>query len=234
MPDHRDIYASDAEIYDLLVSREDRRGELAAVIARLCDCRRSDVVVELGAGTGRVTRLLAPQAGTVLAFDASEAMLEVARDRLAALGAANCDLAVADNAALPVPNGVADLLVAGWTIGHTVSWYPDTWRGRVEAVLGEMERVARPDSRLAVIETLGTGCETPLPPEKLKPFFAVLRDHGFTCEVIRTDYRSASPDEAVRLVRFFFGDELAAAVAASGSIEVPECTSAWTRSAGTG
>lgn len=41
--------------------------------------RRSDVVVEIGCGVGRITRPLAARAGEVIAVDVSERMLELAR-----------------------------------------------------------------------------------------------------------------------------------------------------------
>jgi ubiquinone/menaquinone biosynthesis C-methylase UbiE len=186
------------------------------------------VVVELGAGTGRLTRMLAGGAGRLVAFDAAPAMPEVAAERAQALGQSNCTFAVANNGSLPVDTAVADLVIAGWTVGYLVSWAVGSWQDEVHAVVNEMRRVAARGAKLVIIETLGTGFEEPTPPAKLQPYFARLEGAGFTRTAIRTDYRFDSPEEAVAPTRFFFGDPLADNVAESGTAEVPECTGIWT------
>ena len=229
MPDHAAIYHHDATQYDRLVAREDAAAELERALAEIIP-RRVTTAVELGAGTGRVTRLLALRAARVLAFDAAAAMLAVARERLDAAGlGAGVSLAVAEHAALPVPDGCADAVVAGWAIGHAVGWYPLDWPARVSAALGEMARVARPGAPLIVIETLGTGATAPDPPAKLAPLFDLLTERGFARRWIRTDYRFADAGELAELIGFFFGPELAARFA--GAREVPECTGLWVRRA---
>ncbi|PKN57033.1 MAG: class I SAM-dependent methyltransferase [Deltaproteobacteria bacterium HGW-Deltaproteobacteria-14] len=227
MPDHASIYDHDAAQYDRLVSREDVDGALARTIADLIP-QCVETVVELGAGTGRVTRLLAPRAARVLAFDAAAPMLAVARARLDAAGlGARVSLAVGEHHALPAPDGVADAVFAGWAIAHAVGWYPEGWRGRVDAALAEIARVSRPGARAVIIETLGTGTETPSPPAKLVPFYAHLEARGFARRVIRTDYRFADAAELAELIGFFFGPELATRYA--GGRDVPECTGVWVR-----
>ncbi|HTO20998.1 MAG TPA: class I SAM-dependent methyltransferase, partial [Spirochaetia bacterium] len=77
MPDLFEIYRSQPGKYDDLVSREDWQGNLLPAVEAICPLRGLEVV-ELGAGTGRLTRLLAGKARFVAAFDASAAMLDVA------------------------------------------------------------------------------------------------------------------------------------------------------------
>jgi hypothetical protein len=55
------------------------------------------------------------------------------------------------------------------------------------------------------------------------------RDHGFTRVSIRTDYQFDSMHEAESLVRFFFGDDMAAQVTENRWIVLPECTGIWWR-----
>lgn len=229
MPDHASIYGHDALQYDRLVSREDADGALARIISELIP-QRVEAIVELGAGTGRVTRLLAARAARVLAFDAAAPMLAVARARLDAEGlGAGVALAVGEHHALPAPDAVADAVVAGWAIAHAVGWYPEDWRIRVDAALTEIARVSRPGALAVIIETLGTGTETPDPPAKLVPFYAHLEARGFERRVIRTDYRFADAEELAELIGFFFGAELASRYA--GRRGVPECTGVWVRRA---
>jgi len=230
MPDHREIYRLEPERYDEFVRCEDRQGNLLACLRRLVPLQGSDVV-ELGAGTGRVTGLLSPQVRSIRAFDAAAPMLEVARRRLERLETGNWLLAVADNACLPVPDGSADLAVAGWTFGHQTMWDPGGWRAPVDAAIGEMLRVLRPGGTALVFETLGPGHEVPFtPPAALGRYYARLADpHRFEWTWIRTDFEFASPAEGERLLRFFFGDELARAFVRSGRSVLPGCTGVWWR-----
>src|SRR5206468_3612923 len=101
-------------------------------------------VVELGAGTGRLTRLLAPAAGRIHAFDLSPHMLSIACATLSAMGLSNWTLAAGDNRRVPVKSGIADISIAGWSFGHMQSWYPATWRDEMRQILAEMQRVLKP------------------------------------------------------------------------------------------
>lgn len=230
MPDHREIYRLEPERYDELVRCEDRDGSLLPCLRRLAPLEGAEVV-ELGAGTGRVTALLAPHVRRIRAFDVAAPMLEVARRRLERLGVGGWELGVADNASLPVPDGSADLAVAGWTFGHQTMWDERGWRAPVEAALRELLRVLRPGGTALVIETLGTGHEVPFtPPEELGRYYALLADaFGFERTWIRTDFEFPSLAEGTRLLRFFFGEELARDFAARGRKVLPECTGVWRR-----
>lgn len=227
MRDHfRNIYQHRAADYDALVAREDYQGNLARALAEVRPWPRLDVV-EPGAGTGRLTRLLAPAARSVVALDIAPAMLRVARASLDA--DSRVTFAVADNGALPLRDAVADLAVAGWSLGHSVAWFPNTWRGVIGTALAEMRRVLRPGGTVVILETLGTGRETPAPPtDELAAYYRWLEDqHGFHRTWLRTDYRFASLDEAEQLTRFFFGDDLADRVRREGLETLPECTGMW-------
>jgi ubiquinone/menaquinone biosynthesis C-methylase UbiE len=228
--DFTTIYNSQAEDYERLISREDRHGNIKPALARIRPLAGLEVV-ELGAGTGRITRLLAPEAGHITAFDRSTHMLSVARRELAKIGRSNWRLAAADNRSLPLKSGSADLAIAGWSLGHSIGWYPAGWRQEIGRALAEMTRVLRPGGTIILLETLGTNRRTPQPPAPgLEEFFNWLeREHHFRRTWIRTDYRFASVQEADRLTRFFFGDAMADDILAKGSPIVPECTGIWWR-----
>jgi ubiquinone/menaquinone biosynthesis C-methylase UbiE len=93
--------------------------------------------------------------------------------------------------------------------------------------LDEMRRVLRPGGTLIILETLGTGCETPHPPGILKDYLAYLDAEGFRSTWFRTDYRFDTLAEAEMLVRFFFGDELAERTVKEKWVILPECTGLW-------
>ena len=180
----------------------------------------------MGAGTGRLARLLAPFSRSVCAFDTSAAMLAVARAQLKADGARHAHVAVADHRALPLQSHSAALVVSGWSICYTVVWAQD-WQTELGRALAEMQRVVRPGGALVIMETLGTGFQTPTPPESLKPYFACLEAHGFAFKWLRTDYRFASVEEARALTTFFFQHDLSDRLISREPAILPECTGIW-------
>lgn len=225
MPSYEEIYAAHADRYDELVRHEDHAKNVEAFLDRVM-AGRPRLVVELGCGTGRVTRMLAPRAGQVHAFDGAAHMVDFARRALA--DAANVTFAVADNGALPEPDGAADLVVAGWTLGHLTGFFPDDWRPRAEGALAEMRRVARPGGRVLVFETLGTCTVEAAPPNaRLAELYALFEARGLARTTLATDYAFDSVDEAARVMGFFFGARMAEEVRARGAPVVPEHTGAW-------
>lgn len=228
MPTYQEIYERHADAYDALVSREDKDQNLPAALADALGRGggRPRRIVELGAGTGRVTRLLAALADEVRAYDGSAHMIDGARARLAD---ASIRWGVADNAALPEPDREADGAVAGWTIGHVTGFHPDAWQAHARAALAEMRRVVRPGGVLVVIETLGTGQDQPAPPnERLAALYAMLEGElGFDRRTIDTSYAFADAAEAERVLGFFFGERMATLVRARGAAVVPEWTGVW-------
>lgn len=228
MPELDAIYTNEAEQYQRLVGREDHEGNILRAIQGLTPLE-GRTVVEFGAGTGRLTMLLAPHVRLIEAYDTSEAMLAVARHRLQDAGLENWRLAVADHRKVPAADRSADLTIAGWTICYMAVWHPATWRDELALALAQMERVTKPGGLIVILETLGTGHETPHPPADLLEYFAALEAAGFASAAIRTDYQFESLAEAEELTRFFFGAELADRVAAEGLRILPECTGVWWR-----
>jgi ubiquinone/menaquinone biosynthesis C-methylase UbiE len=228
MPSFEEIYAQHGDLYDTLVTREDYQGHLLPALAQIHPLENA-AVVEFGAGTGRLTRLLAPVVKHIRAFDASAHMLSVAEGTLRAKGTANWTLRVSDNKRVPVERASADISVAGWSFGHSVGWFPDQWRDEIGQAVDEMERVLRPGGAAIILETLTTGSETPRPPTQgLADYYAWLEQiRGYQSTAIRTDYRFESLGEADRLTRFFFGDDLADRVVREKLVILPECTGIW-------
>jgi ubiquinone/menaquinone biosynthesis C-methylase UbiE len=232
MSDHfKDIYATKVDQYDAMVSREDYQGNILPALQNIHSLIGVEVV-EFGAGTGRLTRLLSPIVGFIYAYDGSRQMLNHARERLLETGFNNWQLYPGDNRRLPQQDSIADIAIAGWSFAHLVGWYPDTWRNEVDKVLNEMNRVTKLNGVMIILETLGTGRESPEPPnEGLARYYNRLEnEQGFSHSWIRTDYKFESVDEADKLTRFFFGDELADHILTEKITVLPECTGIWWKS----
>jgi len=226
MTDHyADIYAHRAEEYERLISREDYTGNLLAALRAITPLEDLDVI-DMGAGTGRLARLLAPFARSVRAFDTSAGMLAVARAQLRADEMWDAHVAVADHRALPVESCSADLIISGWSICYTVVWERD-WQGELSKALTEMQRVVRPGGVLVIVETQGTGYETPAPSESMLSYFVHLEAEGFASTWIRTDYRFDSVEEARELTTFFFQQDMSDKLISREPAILPECTGIW-------
>lgn len=224
--DHHDTYNEKADGYEALVSHEDYQQHILPAIQKIQPLQGKDIL-DLGAGTGRLTLLSAPYARSVTALDLYAAMLSVTSHKLKAAGHHNGFAAAADHRALPLRSACADVILSGWSICYLADWYPKTWKTEVDKALAEMKRVLRPGGMAIILETQGTGFETPHPPPHIQHYLDYLPAKGFTFEWIRTDYRFESLTQAVNLARFFFGDELAQKVEEKHWQILPECTGIW-------
>ncbi len=228
MSDHREIYRNQASEYEFMVSREDYQKQLPRALGQIREFDGLDVV-ELGAGTGRLTCMIAPSAKSILANDISSHMLEIAAANLVNAGHKNWKLTVADNRALPVANQTADISIAGWSLGYFTDWFAESWRSEIGQALVEMKRVLRPGGTVVILETLGTGSVEPCPPtDALTAYYAWLEEeHGFSATWIRTDYRFDTLRQAQEATRFFFGDDFADRIGKENWVIIPECTGIW-------
>ena len=222
----RKIYQNDGDRYEALISREDYQGNIMKALDEIVNPDGKDIL-DLGAGTGRLAVMLVPRARSVRAFDASDEMLRVCRQKFEASGLSNWKVEVADHRQLPVENASADLAVSGWSVAYLVVWNPETWREELEKWLGEMKRVLRRASYIILFESLGTGNESPIELEHLKEYYPWLDEAGFQKKWIRTDYKFRSVEEAEELSRFFFGGELGDKVRENNWVVLPECTGVW-------
>jgi ubiquinone/menaquinone biosynthesis C-methylase UbiE len=224
----RKIYQSEGDRYEALISREDYQGNILRAIKEILPVDGLDIL-DLGAGTGRLTLLLAARARSIRAFDASAEMLRVCRERLLASGLSNWQVDVADHRQLPVPAHSADLVVSGWSVSYLAVWNQEQGQAELDKWLTEMQRVLRPGGTIILFESLGTGNEEPVRLEHVESTYQWLEANGFQHKWIRTDYRFDSLEEAIELSRFFFGEQLGDRVEKNQSVILPECTGVWWR-----
>lgn len=226
--DQRRIYQTEGDRYEALVSREDYQGKIPRAMDEILAVDGLDIF-DLGAGTGRLTLLLAPRARSIHAFDASAEMLRVCRERLMASGLSNWQVEIADHRRLPVPDHSADLVVSGWSVSYLAVWNQKNGPEELDKWLAEMKRVLRPGGTIILFESLGTGNEAPVRLEHVETTYKWLDNNGFDTRWIRTDYKFESVDEAAGLVGFFFGDAIAQRIREDRLVILPECTGVWWR-----
>ncbi len=226
MTDHRLVYAQEGDRYQKLISREDYQGNLLPALRAILDLAGLDIF-DLGAGTGRLTKLLSPMAKTIHAFDLSTHMLDVAAADLEMEGCSNWQVSAAEHRRIPRSSKSADLIISGWSICYLVVWAEENWKNNLEFALAEMKRLLREGGTMIIIETLGTGTTKPDAPEKLRDYFSYLEKAGFSRSWIRTDYRFQTWAEAAELTEFFFGTEMLENIDSGENPILPECTGIW-------
>jgi len=226
MPEHKKVYKQEANNYQRLIAREDYQENLLPSIREIVNFESTDVI-DLGSGTGRLAFMLAPFAKSIFAFDLFPHMLGVATSRLDKLRLSNWLTAASDHRHVPLRAGSADLVISGWSFCYLVVWDEQNWVMSLEAGLQEIDRLLRDEGTAIIIETLGTGVESPEPPEKLQDYFQYLERKGFQRVWLRTDYKFKDQDEAVELSRFFFGEEMLEKIGKGLQPVLPECTGIW-------
>lgn len=226
--DHfRNVYTNQAAAYHELIVAEDADGHLLPAlqaIAPLAGAR----VLDLGSGSGRIPLLLQGLDCEIIASDLHGPML-AEQQRQMRLANGNWSVVQADGRQTPFVSGWADVVTAGWAFGHLVGWHPDDWQQHAGRAIAQMQRTAKRDGTLIIMETLGTGVLRPAPPTgALDAYYAWLEnEHGFVRTTVATDYDFGSVDRAAELCSFFFGEELAARVRTNGWSRVPEFTGVW-------
>jgi SAM-dependent methyltransferase len=123
-----------ADVYER--ARPEYPAEAVAWVAEQLDLRAGRTVLDLGAGTGKLTRTLVDTGATVIAVEPGAAMLrqlEVAVPGITALrGAAE---------AIPLPDASVDAI----TVGQAFHWF------RHEEAVPELRRVLRPHGGVALL-----------------------------------------------------------------------------------
>ena len=131
------------------VARVDGFRELRERIIARAALEPSDVVVDLGAGTGLLTLGLAAAVQRVWAIDASAAMTEYLRVKAASAELENVDAVTASAVSLPLVDGSVDVVVSNYCLHHLRD------RDKRRA-LAEIHRVLRPGGRLVIGDMMFT------------------------------------------------------------------------------
>ena len=226
----QDLYNNHADHYDYLVQTEDYQGHLLSTLRELYPIKNS-TIVEVGAGTGRITLQLLPYVRQIYAFDLTPAMIQLAHRKLKPFGASAWSLAIADSRTVPISAESVDIAVEGWSFVQIMTWHMESWQQEVGHAIQEMLRIVRPGGIAILIETLGTGETKPNPPARFQPAYEYFEhEWQFSSRWIRTDYCFSTIEEAYQFVSPAFGEAMVERTYKSGEgIILPECTGIWWR-----
>lgn len=136
-------FARNAARWDEIRSLHVAEAEVEAAIHGAVGSRLLDLLVDLGAGTGRMLTLLGGRASRAVGLDLSQQMLNIARVNVGEAGLPFCELRHGDIFATGLSDGCADLVTV-----HQVLHY----LGDPAAALGEAARLVAPGGRLLIVD----------------------------------------------------------------------------------
>lgn len=129
-------------VYELLPDRWDRLSRAEAVHPQLLSALPSgcELVLEVGAGTGRLTVSLVERAGRLVAVEPSPGLRGILSSRLGGYA----DVVAGRAPQLPVRAGSVDLVISCASFGPHAPWGG-------EVVVADLERCARPGGTVAFV-----------------------------------------------------------------------------------
>ena len=149
----KDYYAARAKEYDKIYTKPERQLDLRAIEQwlpskfALCD------VLEVAAGTGYWTQFIAPAARRVVALDASDETLSIAKTRP---GVATVDWVVGDAYDMSLGEQKFDAVFAGF-------WFSHIPLEKLSGYLSDLNRFLKPGARVIFLDNLYVeGNSTPL------------------------------------------------------------------------
>ena len=152
-PDLQSYYSRRAAEYDRIYAKPERQADLREIEAWLAATLRDETVLEVACGTGYWTRFIAPVARHVLAIDASDETLQIARRRV---DASRVDFEIGDAYALPRRPGVFSAAFAGF-------WFSHVPLARQAEFLRGLNAALQPGARVVLLDNLYVpGSSTPI------------------------------------------------------------------------
>jgi len=146
-------YSARAREYDTVYQKPERQPDLREIEAWLPAALKGRSVIEVACGTGYWTQFYAPAADRVLAFDAADETLQIARTRLSD---DKVMLVRGDAYDIPAGDRTFDAAFAGF-------WWSHIPLDRIDAFLQGLHRVLKPGARVMVLDNrFVAGSSTPV------------------------------------------------------------------------
>ena len=153
-PELVDYYRRRAGEYEAIYAKPERQADLALLRRHIPDRLRSRRVLEIACGTGYWTTLVAPAAASVVATDAGEEPMAIARAKPYPAGRVR--FALADAYALDASLGRFDGALA-------IFWWSHGSLGRIADFLASLHARLEPGARVVLMDNLYVdGSSTPI------------------------------------------------------------------------
>ena len=149
----KDYYAARAKEYDKIYAKPERQQDLRAIEQWLPTKFADAEVLEVAAGTGYWTQFIAPVVKRMVALDASQETLSIAKTRA---GCADVDWVVGDAYQMPLAGQKFDAVFAGF-------WFSHIPREKLPAYVKYLNGFLKPGARVIFLDNLYVeGNSTPL------------------------------------------------------------------------
>ncbi|MDP2834347.1 MAG: class I SAM-dependent methyltransferase [Pseudomonadota bacterium] len=136
-------FDSKARLWDGNPVFQDRANKIAAAMQAAIPLNTNMRALDYGCGTGMLSFPLKDALGHITLKDSSAGMLEVLREKIAALGVSNMTVRQADLSSQPLPEERYDLIYTSMVLHHI----PDT-----AAILAAFRALLNPGGRLCVAD----------------------------------------------------------------------------------
>lgn len=155
-------------------------------------------VVELGCGTGVMSREFCRRGARVKGFDSSEAMIRFAGSVPTDGPGPEPVYGVADHRKIPLPAGSADVVFGAWTVNIMLAeTEPELRYKALEDLVTEVRRLARPGGYAAFLVPEAAAAQGTLT--------AMTSAHGFDLRILDDEWIFQSRRNARRILTFFKG-----------------------------
>ncbi|MBA2595119.1 MAG: class I SAM-dependent methyltransferase [Chloroflexota bacterium] len=198
-----EAYTTDTGIYQAFANAADPEREVSRRVLRAIPYA-DKTILEIGCGPGGYAPDMAPRAKSYFALDVSEAMIALARERLA--GIPNVTILHADAQSIPLADDSMDIIFGTWAIGAI---WPHETR---ESALGDIHRVVKPRGEVWAVESHWQGPFMEMRGKEEQDgdhqTWLWYKSHGFRLvDVIDYAFEFSSLDEAKRILGFIFGEK---------------------------
>jgi len=227
MPTMKEIYDFHSIEYDELVTKEDYQNNLKNYLLNNFDFKNKSII-ELGAGTGRLTKIYAKDSKNISIYDRSSHMMDKAKLNLKEFSE-SIKFGICDNLNINEIKEKADIILEGWSFGHTAIDKFETITDTIKELIDNCKSMLNSGGTIIIIETLGTNYNKPTETSPaLSKLFSILENsYNFKRYVLRTDYKFDSEEDAKRVTSYFFGEKFAKNLKNAKNGIVKEYTGVW-------
>ena len=164
MPSMQEIYNNYSLQYDELVNHEDYNNNLSNYLLEKFNFN-GKTIIELGVGTGRVTKIFAERAQSIFCYDKSQHMLNKAKINLNH-HTSKIEFSQCDNYNIKKIKEKTDIVIEGWSFGHSISENQKDIETLTNRLYSDCVNLLNKNGIIIIIETLGTNVTNASAPSK--------------------------------------------------------------------